>query len=719
MFDDELAPVTAHPAAPEPARSSSDPDRQTEPLSSSRERVWSSSDLTALVEQLASVDLDGPDAERVDQLTALERVKAACAAAQARIIDRFVDSQAELAQDWHARAQACFDADDFDGWRAAREQAHRYEYTPPPGTFGADTDEQDGSSSRGARRASGGIGIAAQVALARRESPTKGTRIVSHALALTRHLPHTLAALSAGLLNEHRASLVARHTSHLRPELQTAVDADVIGAHGEAVGSWGDRELERHVRACADRLDAAAATARARTAESDRRVTLRPIPDTMALLTAVLPVAQAVAVHAALARAAATATANGDPRTRNQIMADTLVALVTGQDAATDVPIEVQVIITDRALFDGDDTAAHIPGYGPVPAAWVRHLLTPDPDDPEYHYDVDCPDTDHAEAEPEDSDDVAEVPDTDLEDLEADAEPEDSDDVAEVPDTDLEDLEADAEPDDREPDDREPDHREPDLFHPDHEGPDQAAGDDANHGDRAGSRPPPHPTAQQPPASAGFVPPPRGFTPPVPRPRQSRRAATWLRRLFTHPATGTLVAMDSRRRTFDAGLRRFLITRDGTCRTPWCDAPIRHLDHVHRHADGGPTTATNGEGLCVRCNLTHEQPGFHTKVIHPGAMTHDQGGAVDAGLDARSREDDGTPHTVELTTPTGHTYTSSAPPVLPGLDQPPPAELMHETRAPRKPETPPLNVPREVLTAFAIIDPSPLEYELQQLLLAS
>ncbi len=133
----------------------------------------------------------------------------------------------------------------------------------------------------------------------------------------------------------------------------------------------------------------------------------------------------------------------------------------------------------------------------------------------------------------------------------------------------------------------------------------------------------------------------------------ARAANVWLRRLFTHPVTGTLVAMDSVRRTFDGGLRRYLLTRDaGTCRTPWCDAPARHLDHIHDHAAGGPTTDTNGQSLCVRCNHTKQLPGFTATTI-----TGPQPGA---------------PHTVQTTTPTGHTYTSHAPPLLPARPPRPP-----------------------------------------------
>ena len=68
--------------------------------------------------------------------------------------------------------------------------------------------------------------------------------------------------------------------------------------------------------------------------------------------------------------------------------------------------------------------------------------------------------------------------------------------------------------------------------------------------------------------------------------------------------------MDSRARIFPPGLRRYIQARDDTCRTPYCDAPIRHLDHIVPWHDGGETTAANGAGLCEACNHTKETPGW-------------------------------------------------------------------------------------------------------------
>jgi hypothetical protein len=53
-------------------------------------------------------------------------------------------------------------------------------------------------------------------------------------------------------------------------------------------------------------------------------------------------------------------------------MADTLVERVTGQTHADQTPVEVQLLVTDRTVMDGDQDPAHLDGYGPVPATAPR-----------------------------------------------------------------------------------------------------------------------------------------------------------------------------------------------------------------------------------------------------------------------------------------------------------------------------------------------------------
>ena len=97
-------------------------------------------------------------------------------------------------------------------------------------------------------------------------------------------------------------------------------------------------------------------------------------------------------------------------------------------------------------------------------------------------------------------------------------------------------------------------------------------------------------------------------TAPPPDPAVARAAKVWLRRLYTDPTTGTLTVRDPRRRAFTGNLRATLIARGRYCASPWCGAPIRHLDHITRYRHGGTTTTENARGLCARCNLAREHP---------------------------------------------------------------------------------------------------------------
>src|SRR4051812_46595261 len=121
----------------------------------------------------------GSDAERVEQLAVLDRVKAAAAAAQARVTAAFVASQEQVAQAWLDRARECSAAGDFDGWRAAREQARAASLDEDLTRSAATGDSPPGGGdasggSRGRRgRASRLAGVAGPGAPARRQAPVQ------------------------------------------------------------------------------------------------------------------------------------------------------------------------------------------------------------------------------------------------------------------------------------------------------------------------------------------------------------------------------------------------------------------------------------------------------------------------------------------------------------------------------------------------------------------
>lgn len=87
-----------------------------------------------------------------------------------------------------------------------------------------------------------GAGVGAQVALARRESPAKGSRLLGLAKALVTEMPHTLAALEAGQLSDWRATLLVRETACLSADDRCAVDEELAPDSGALAGS-GDRAL--------------------------------------------------------------------------------------------------------------------------------------------------------------------------------------------------------------------------------------------------------------------------------------------------------------------------------------------------------------------------------------------------------------------------------------------------------------------------------------------
>lgn len=403
----------------------------------------------------ASADTDDPvqaEAECIATVRALEELKSAAAAAQARVTARL-------------RAR-----------RVAREAAD------------------------GVPAAKRGAGLAGEVALARRVSPCQGNRHVGLAMALTSEMPCTLADLAAGRISEWKATLVVKETAVLSSADRSQVDRELNGKLEDA----GDRRAGALAKAAGYRLDPASAIRRVRGATKDRRVGLRPAPDTMSILTGVLPVAQGVACKIALEQHADQVKQTGDDRTRSQIMADTLVERLTGQTRADKQTIEVGVLMSPETLMgtsSNGDEAAYVNEYGPIPAGLARTLV------------------------------------------------------------------------------READH-------------------------------------------------------------------AWLRRLYTTPHSGELVAMDSRRRVFSGRLRDLIISRDQNCRTPWCDAPIRHIDHAVSHRNGGSTSIANGAGLCAACNYAKEHPGWQHRVTTlPGGDTQ-----------------------LDITTPTGHRHRSRPPTLKPPGD---------------------------------------------------
>lgn len=210
-------------------------------------------------------------------------------------------------------------------------------------------------------------------------TPTMSSRELTSARALTGEMPHTLAALQDGVISGFQARVITETTTCLTPQDRAEVD-ERLAPH---LARSTTPEISAAARGLVYEIDPAGFVRRSRAAAADRGVSLRPAPDVMALLTARLPAAQAVACHQALHEDALTRRTSGDPRTLQQLMADELYDRLTGRSVVDGIDIEIGLVMTDTALLAGTSDPADLIGYGPIPRENARDLLRPPHEAPE------------------------------------------------------------------------------------------------------------------------------------------------------------------------------------------------------------------------------------------------------------------------------------------------------------------------------------------------
>ena len=148
---------------------------------------------------------------------------------------------------------------------------------------------------------------------------------VQLAVELDGRLPGTAAALHAGRIDVPRARVIMDGTGGLEGPLVAAVEARVLPRAPEQTTGQLRASLARAVLA----VDPAAAEVRHERAVAERQVTVRPLPDGMAGLWALLPADGATALYARLDHLARQAPPS-DARPMDARRADALLTLTLG-----------------------------------------------------------------------------------------------------------------------------------------------------------------------------------------------------------------------------------------------------------------------------------------------------------------------------------------------------------------------------------------------------
>ncbi|TWS20655.1 DUF222 domain-containing protein [Tsukamurella asaccharolytica] len=218
-------------------------------------------------------------------------------------------------------------------------------------------------------------GVAAEIGLALHLSLNTAAKFLARAVELEKSLPHTRARLREGDLSPEAVPVIVSGLSHLDDADRRRADEQLCSDPGTLAG-MGLKQLAARVKQVAYALDGRGTVDRDASAEKDRTVTIRPLPEGMARVSLLLPVAQGVGVYAALRRHADTLVGvAGDLRTRGQVMADTAFARITGRDAAEGQPVLVNLTIPATVLLGDRPGTAHLDGGGTVPAEIARNLI--------------------------------------------------------------------------------------------------------------------------------------------------------------------------------------------------------------------------------------------------------------------------------------------------------------------------------------------------------
>ncbi|MCP2182941.1 HNH endonuclease signature motif containing protein [Prauserella alba] len=223
-------------------------------------------------------------------------------------------------------------------------------------------------------------GLAEELTPVLRVSTREVERRIDDGKSLTRRMPRLLASMRTGELEAYGARRVLTVVDPLDDDAARQVDELLADKLVEAPETaWQPGNLAQRARRLAEKVDPGGRTQRARRARAERKLELTPGEHAMSTLEASLPAEVAAACYSRVDGMARSLRHGGDGRTLEQLRADVTADLLLGRDVGVTAPEAAAMVYlhlpVDAALTMSDE-GCELDGYGPVPAAIAREIMT-------------------------------------------------------------------------------------------------------------------------------------------------------------------------------------------------------------------------------------------------------------------------------------------------------------------------------------------------------
>lgn len=217
-------------------------------------------------------------------------------------------------------------------------------------------------------------GAASAVAMSRRQPPTGARSYMKSCRILVEDMPNLLLALDLGDLSERQIFAATSPLQEVNAEHRREFD-QLFRTHPEMFEGLGVKAIGDTVRKFTERFESTTKAFQAEDEASKRYSRFRKSGNCV-MLSAKLPLAEGTALCKSIKQRVNELRRSGDPRTKDQLMADMLIcSQIEGFPPKLPLFVDIKLIMTDKSLLMGDREPANLPGYGIIPSQYARELV--------------------------------------------------------------------------------------------------------------------------------------------------------------------------------------------------------------------------------------------------------------------------------------------------------------------------------------------------------